>query len=39
MDDACYPVWEWDVLNGGKKGVPLGDARKGKQKFKSTQTS
>lgn len=23
MDDACYPVWEWDLLYGGKKGVPL----------------
>lgn len=37
IDNAHYPVWERDVLNreGKKKGVPPGDARKGKRKGKS----
>lgn len=39
IDNAHYPVWERDVLNRGeKKGVPPGDARKGKQKGKSMWT-
>lgn len=24
MDDACYPVWEWDMLNRRKKGGSTG---------------